>query len=552
MRKKRQSFGLRTMLLVPIILIVSLSSAVIAYITYEKNKELTIYSIEQQLKSSSEVMTEKITMLKSTATKQEFDRKFSYALSQNANTYKTAKLNPIQFQVTRDRKIRMFPGFDHQLPKMTDLEINKMFDQKKGIIHIKGLTLALAQQIEMDDSLYVIALYDREYLQPIKDYRNLIIGMTLISVFLASVIAYATMNKVIKPINLLKTSMEKVAQGDLQTNIQFQSTSKEIMTLSTGFNHMVASLNSLIGHLELSTRHITSTSEKLNNASANSKHASEQIVKAANEVAIGMGQQVQTAIKGKNVITDISASMDQVTNSIKSVEGCANEANQKANKGKGLVNKTVNQMNLGQKTVDETAERVYSLSEKSAHIHHIVSIISEVANQTNLLSLNATIEAAHAGEHGKGFAVVANEVRELAVQTGLSAKQITEMIEEIHKETKQVVQSMENGAEVLRSGIAMVHETEQAFVEIAVAIEKVSEETGAVSSVAYDVSEKTHDMVDNIEMISMVSQKNASNMDEVAVSSGEQSSSISQVTNEASSLNELAIKLEQVLGKFKV
>ncbi|WP_445661539.1 methyl-accepting chemotaxis protein [Bacillus sp. FSL K6-3431] len=360
------------------------------------------------------------------------------------------------------------------------------------------------------------------------------------------------MNKVIKPIHLLKVSMEKVAEGDLQTNIHLRSSSKEIMTLSTGFNRMVSSLNTLIGHLETSTRHITSSSEKLNIASANSKQASDQIGRTVGEVASGMDQQVQSVVRGRHIITDISANIEQVAKSIKSVEGSALEANQKANIGNQLVEKAVEQMSFGQKTVDETAEKVYSLGEKSAHIHKIVSIISEVATQTNLLSLNASIEAAHAGEQGKGFAVVANEVRKLAEQTGVSAKQISIIMEEILTETKQVLQSMSKGAEVIKSGITMVHETEQAFVEIATAVEKVSEEARAVSTVAYDVNEKTHIMVDSTETISTVSQQIYRNMDEVAVSADEQCISIDEVIGEASSLNELAIKLEKVLGRFKV
>ncbi|MCJ8007451.1 methyl-accepting chemotaxis protein [Lederbergia wuyishanensis] len=544
-------FSLQTLLVFPIILVISLTSISIAYISYEKNKQLTINAVEQQLRSSAEVLTEKITMLKATATKKEFDRKLAYALQQNANSFTKSNGKPMQFQITKEGKLTPFDGFKSSIPTLSVDDIKKMYKQKQGIFHIDGMTISIAYQVEMDDSLYVIALYDREYLQPVYEYRNITIGMTLISIFIASVLVFLIIRKMLTSISLLKRSMEYVAKGDFQGKIQQKSNAKEIEALFFGFNHMIEGLNTLIGHLEKSTHSVTSTSGNLRAASQDAKHVTEQIAAAVGEVSVGMDQQVQSAIHGTEIMSEISAGIQSVDSSIRAVGFSADEANKKAKSGNQLVSRTVDQMTDCHEAVNEAAEKIYSLGQKSAQIDQIVNLISDIANQTNLLSLNATIEAARAGEHGKGFLIVANEVRKLAEKTAESAVQIRHIIETILVETEQAVQSMTRGAEVLTNGMDMVGKTEIAFDDIALAIEKVLQEAKEVIDVARDVSERAHDMVGSMEQITAISQQIATSTEMVASSTEEQIASIDEVAKEAYFLDDLAKDLSNVMERFR-
>lgn len=503
--------------------------------------------MEQQLRSSSEVLTEKITMLKSSVSKKEFNRKLAFALQQNANSFTESNLKPMQFQITKEGELVSFSGFNSEIPTLSATEIKKMHTQKHGIFHVDGLTISIAYQVEMDDSLYVIALYDHEYLKPVHEYRNITILMTIGSIFIASILVFFIIRKMVSSISLLQRSMEKVAQGDFQGKIQQSSIAKEIEALFFGFNHMIGSLDTIISHLETSTLSVTSTSGNLRAASHDTKHVTEQIAAAVVEVNVGMDNQVQSAIQGTEIMADISAGIHRVDRSIRAVVVSANEANEKANNGNQLVNRTVEQMIHYQEAVNEAAEKIYSLGKKSAEIDQIVNLIREIANQTNLLSLNATIEAARAGEHGKGFLVVANEVRKLAEKTADSAIQIRHIIEMILVETEQAVQSMTRGAEVLTDGMDMVGKTEIAFDEIAVSIEKVLHEAKEVGSVARDVSDRANDMAESMEQITAISQQIAASTEMVVTSTEEQIASIDEVAKEASSLDDLARKLGNVI-----
>ncbi|MBS4200541.1 methyl-accepting chemotaxis protein [Bacillus sp. FJAT-49732] len=549
---KNWKFSLQTLLVFPIILVISLSSISIAYVSYEKNKQLTIYAMEQQLRSSAEVLTEKITMLKSTVSKKEFDRKLAYALQQNANSYKLSNGKPMQFQITKEGRLVPFSGFKSEIPTIHKAEIDNMYKQKQGVFHVDGLTISVAYQFEMDDSLYVIAVNDSDYLQPVHEYRNITIGMTLISILIASILVFFIIRKMVSSISTLKRSMENVAKGDFQGKIQQHSNSKEIETLFFGFNHMIESLNTLVGHLEKSTLSVTSTSGNLRAASHDAKHVTEQIAAAVGEVAVGMDNQVQSAIQGTEIMSEISAGIHRVEQSIRTVEVSARGADEKANNGNQLVHRTVEHMTYCQEAVNAAAEKIYSLGQKSAQVDQIVNLISDIANQTNLLSLNATIEASRAGEHGKGFLVVANEVRKLAEKTAESAIQIRHIIETILVETEEAVQSMTRGAEVLTDGMDMVGKTEIAFDDIAVAIEKVLLEAKEVVSVANDVSDRAKDMVGSMEQITAISQQIAASTELVASSTEEQIASIDEVAKEASSLDDLAKNLGNVIERFRM
>ncbi|WP_310229071.1 methyl-accepting chemotaxis protein [Brevibacillus nitrificans] len=111
-----------------------------------------------------------------------------------------------------------------------------------------------------------------------------------------------------------------------------------------------------------------------------------------------------------------------------------------------------------------------------------------ISNQTNLLALNAAIEAARAGEAGRGFAVVADEVRKLAEQSSLSAKQITTLIASIQSETEHAVIVMDKSKREVTDGIEKVYEAGHSFERIQSAIEEVAEKIGQVSGATQDIS----------------------------------------------------------------
>ena len=544
--------SLRTVLILPIILVIILSSVIIAYFSYTKNKQITVQSTEQQLQASVEVISEKITMLKATVPKQQFDKKLSYALTQNKNRFRSSSLSPMQFKLTKDQTIELFTEYRDSIPKLTKNNIKQIIQQRQGIIHDQGMMIAFAQQVELDGAYYIIALKDHDYLQLVNSYRIMLVLITSITVIIASLIGFFTIRRVTKPILYLKDLMGKVSSGDLRARIGLSHSSKELNLLESGFNQMVDRLHSIIYQLEESANRVTISSERMRMTASDSKSASEQIAIAMEEVVGGSEVQVKSAERVTNDVFKIANKMDQVSHSIHKVKESSQIAFRKAKTGNQLVDRTVEQIKLVNGSIESTAQLIHALNEKSNQIDHILNLIQELANHTNLLSLNATIEAARAGEHGKGFSVVAQEVKKLSNQSGQAVLKIKEITDEIRNETEDVVMAMKNGLAELKEGIDMVQQTEEAFADITNAVSVVTGETEDVSKIVSHVHSQTKDGVLQISNISAISQDFARSIQQVTAASEEQQASMEEMLNEAAALNDLSNKLEKTLKNFSI
>ncbi len=234
----------------------------------------------------------------------------------------------------------------------------------------------------------------------------------------------------------------------------------------------------------------------------------------------------------------LAASTFEISSNCGTVAESSRRANDSAQTGAVVVEKTVDIMARIAERVKDSARTVESLGARGNQIGEIISTIEDIADQTNLLALNAAIEAARAGEQGRGFAVVADEVRALAERTSRATREISQMIKGIQGETRGAVLAMEQGVKEVELGSEEAARSGEAIRTILEQFRTLDCQVGEISAAAEDQTRVTTEISTNVMQITEIIETTAKG----AADSAEA----------AQGLAELSDQLKQIVGRFKL
>ncbi|CAM3575452.1 methyl-accepting chemotaxis protein [Cytobacillus oceanisediminis] len=372
-----------------------------------------------------------------------------------------------------------------------------------------------------------------------------------IFILVGAVISYIIVRSITRPLNQLVLATDKVSEGDLTQKFDVKN-NDEISKLGMSFNKMVQSLQHLINQVGEKAVHLASSSEQLTASSEQNNMATEQVANSIQEVASATEQQTEKVKESTAVVKDMSSRIQQIMLNTNIVAKTANETNEVVVKGNSAIDLSTSQMKNINKTVSELGSIVHTLGKRSEEIGQIVNVISEIADQTNLLALNAAIEAARAGEHGRGFAVVADEVRKLAEQSSKSTESIRELISTIQTDTNSAINSMEKGTAEVEKGIDLVNNAGDAFSHIQQFADTVSSQIAEVSASIKDMAEGADQVVEIVSAIEEIAAVTTSESQDVSAATEEQLASMEEIAASAASLSGMAEELLDSIKKFKV
>ncbi|WP_313893122.1 methyl-accepting chemotaxis protein [Psychrobacillus sp.] len=385
---------------------------------------------------------------------------------------------------------------------------------------------------------------------------NGIISISVILVLLllvgSSILVFFFTNRIVEPIRRITKNAEEIANGNLAVNHVKVQTRDEVAALQNAFEQMTINLRDVITHVSDSSNQVAASAEELMASADETMKGTELISTSIQLVSEGAEQQTSMSDESAQSAEESSNAISQIAEKAELALQLTLSTNEKTQQGSNFVKGTVEQMNLINEAVEYTDHALVTLNDRTKEIVHVLKLITDVAEQTNLLALNAAIEAARAGEAGKGFAVVADEVRKLAEQTKHSVLGITSIATEIESDTKKTVTSINDVKDRVRSGLNIASDTQITFNDILVAVEQVKEQVENISTISNDIKVKVTQVSAHAKEMSAVAKLTSDSSNSVGAASEEQLASMEEVTAAAVSLANLAEELQHRVSKFTI
>ncbi len=247
-----------------------------------------------------------------------------------------------------------------------------------------------------------------------------------------------------------------------------------------------------------------------------------------------MATQQSSSVQQTTVTMDeLNASSRQCAKQAEIAAELSREMLNRVEEGSGAVGRTLDEMGLLKAQVEAIADRIVRLSEQTNQIGSISALVSDLANQTNMLAINAAVEAVRAGDSGTGFGVVATEIRKLADQSKKSAQKINAIVGDIQTIVSTTVMATDEGTKKVESSLKIAEKTAAAFESIAVAIDEIVSNSQQIALTANQQAAATQQVVDAMNALSK--------------GAAEAAMGITQTKIGTQKLNEAAFNLQQTI-----
>ena len=473
-----------------------------------------------------------------------------------------------------DLGLTIFMGDTRAVTNLRDSKTNERLEGTKASDAVIAACLNGGQHYQSDGVMINGRQYYVDY-QPIYATDGRIIGMTfvgepadtvssaitsvvtpLIIIAVIMFIIFAVLIVILslyvrKAPGMISEDMERMATGDISSDVTAHSGITENINMITAIGGMKAVLQDTVSRIKDTANALGDDANEVMSLSDSSANGASQISTAVNELSLtaqNMAENVQEvnshAVDMDTTVSEISGNVENLNKNAGTMKNISRLASDKM--------KDVMESSRGSVEAVQTINKQINLTNESiAKVNEAIDLIIDIASQTKLLSLNASIEAARAGEAGRGFAVVADSISQLSEQSNNSASTIRTIAEEILSNSEVSVRLASEIMETMNAEQVTIEEAQDEFEKLEAAIaESVDgiKEIDEKTEILKDIKER---IVSNVSDLSAISEENAASNEEVSASTENIASAVQEIAEKIKGVSEQADNLKDIVAFFK-
>ena len=376
------------------------------------------------------------------------------------------------------------------------------------------------------------------------------VAVCIICGVISFIIASGTVGAIKKSIDVVG----EISTGNLAVAVDEKTAgrSDEVGDLCKYVEELRTKLAEIIGRLKEESGNLYSSSNRLYSTSQNANDAVGQVERAVHEIADGATSQADETQKATENVILMGNMVEETSAQVEELQKNAIEMQKSSEQASAILSELAS---VNQETVDAIeviSQQTNTTNESALKIRDATNLITEIADETNLLSLNASIEAARAGEQGRGFAVVAAQISKLAEQSNESARKIEEIITSLIADSTKSVETMNHVRDIMTRQNENVQKTDEAFQVVKDGIDRSMDGVKYIADKTAQLDEARVNVVDVVQNLTAIAEENAAGTEETSASATEFGNMIGDIESETEGLKNAANTIEESVQIFKL